>query len=159
MNWITVSATITNICNKMFWCSDNTLLFKCAYKSNAHFADVRNGSSPYVSSVLPQRTSLAIFITGDKISRIPLAFVSLCNRVATVCINRVSNVAASAIACGNDVAPSRTKPCNASSKAIMGMPSLVLFNKIFLNVVYFFCKHQSIFTCVVIQHLSACIAF
>src|SRR4030042_396272 len=39
-------------------------------------AEARNGSSPYVSSVRPQRTSRAILTTGDRTCRIPRVRVS-----------------------------------------------------------------------------------
>ena len=72
--------------------------------------EVKNGSSPYVSSVRPQRTSRAMLTTGDNTCRMPLDFTSTAIADATVFINFVSHEAARPIACGKTVAPSLINP-------------------------------------------------
>ena len=91
--------------------------------------DERYGSSPYVSSTRPQRTSLAMLITGESACRIPRLRVSRADAAATLPTSAVSQVAARPIACGNTIAPSRPSPCSASSNGMIGMPSRVRSTK------------------------------
>ena len=69
------------------------------------------GSSPYVSSTRPQRTSSAMLMTGDSTCRMPRLPRFRGDRAGDARRRaRVSHVAASAIAGGNIVAPSRVEP-------------------------------------------------
>ena len=91
--------------------------------------DVSSGSSPYVSSTRPQRTSLARLTTGDSTWRTPRLPASRAAAPATRPTSAGSQVAASAMACGNTVAPARMRPCSASSKGMIGTPSRVRSTK------------------------------
>jgi hypothetical protein len=70
-----------------------------------------------------------MLITGESACLTPRVRVSRVIALATRATSVVSQVAASAIACGNIVPPSRTKPCTVSSNGMIGMPSRVFSTK------------------------------
>ena len=73
--------------------------------------------------------SLGEFGATTVIARADAPTVPVTIARATRPMSAVSHVAASAIACGNTVAPSRVSPCSASSNGMIGMPSRVRSKK------------------------------
>ena len=125
---IAVAAAFADVGDEVFRRGDDARVLERSTNARP-ITDDRYGSSPYVSSTRPHRTSSAMLTTGDSTWRMPRLRVSRAAAAATRVISAVSHVAASAIACGNDVAPSPPKPCSASSNGMIGMPSRVFSTK------------------------------
>ena len=85
----------------------------------------RYGSSPYVSSMRPQRGSRVMSRTGPSACRAPVASIRRRSVVAICSTRSASHVAAAPMDCWNEGASRASRPWRVSSWKIAGIPSLV----------------------------------